>query len=556
MAYLTIQPAQGKKSQIPFDGDLIRVGRSSRNDVHLASDPSLSRFHAEFQHEGDDYYVRDAGSRNGTSLNGKQLTERKLLKPGDRITLGETVIFFASPGETSAVELTDDLSTNAPSRNTVVLPLADIISSNVTSPGASQEITGQTTPQSRAFAVIARAANELLAHRSMGETFEVILDMVFEALSPDRGTIMLLEGDPRVLRSQVVRDARSSSEGQIQLSRTIADTVVKQQQSVLIQDARTDKRFAAQESIQIQGIHSALCVPLWNNREVIGLLYVDTLGIPGRFQRDDLRLLTLLANLAAVKIENVRLFEGEQKRREMEQELQAAGKIQRRLLPTEDPDIPNYQITGYNLPCKGVGGDYFDFLPLEGNRLGLAIGDVSGKGMAAALLMATVQASFRAHAAAGVEVTELIHRLNLAVERNTMSNKFMTFFYGELEPASGRLVYTNAGHNPPLLFRADGSVEELTGGGMILGVMEDAKYTSHETVLRPNDVLVLFSDGITESQNENEEQFEEPRLIEVVKSCMSETAQEIRGRLEDAVGAFVGKAPQFDDITLMVVKHI
>jgi serine phosphatase RsbU (regulator of sigma subunit) len=240
----------------------------------------------------------------------------------------------------------------------------------------------------------------------------------------------------------------------------------------------------------------------------------------------------------------------------MEQELQAAGKIQRRLLPTGDPEVPEYQITGYNIPCKGVGGDYFDFMPLEGDRMGLAIGDVSGKGMAAALLMATVQASFQAHASAGVSVTELIRRLNAAVARNSMSNKFMTFFYGVLELASGRLIYTNAGHNPPLLFRADGGVEELTGGGMILGVLEDADYTSHEAVLGHGDVLVLFSDGITESQNENEEQFEEPRLMEVVKSCMTETAQEIRGRLEDAVGAFVGKAPQFDDITLMVVKHI
>lgn len=555
MAYLTIQPAQGKKSHVPFEGDLLRVGRSSRNDVHLASDPSLSRFHAEFARIGDDYFVRDAGSRNGTSLNGKQLTERMLLKPGDRITLGETVIFFASTGENSAVQLTDDLATNIPARNTVVLPLADIISSSVTRPSPSQEATDQSTPQSRAFSVLARAASELLAHRTMDETFEVILDMVFEAVNPDRGTIMLLEGDPPTLQSQVVRDARSCGDDQIKLSRTIADAVVHQQQSILIQDARTDERFAAQESIQIQGIHSALCVPLWNNREVIGLLYVDTLGIPGRFQRDDLRLLTLLANLAAIKIENVKLFLGEQKRREMEQELQAAAKIQRRLLPANDPDIPNYEITGYNIPCKGVGGDYFDFMPLAGDRLGLAIGDVSGKGMPAALLMAMVQASFQAHASAGLEVTELIHRLNVAVARNSMSNKFMTFFYGELEPASGRMVYTNAGHNPPLLFRTDGSVEELTGGGMILGVLKDAKYTSHETVLRPGDVLVLFTDGITESQNENEEQFEEPRLMEVVKSCMTETAQEIRGRLEDAVGAFVGKAPQFDDITLMVVKH-
>ena len=527
MSYLTIQPAQGKKSKISFDSDLIRVGRSSRNEVHLASDPSLSRFHAEFSRVGEDYYVRDAGSRNGTSLNDKQLTEPVRMQPGDRVTLGETVIFFSSSGTDAAVRLTDDHPTGGPGQNTLVLPLADIISSNVTGPGGqanSQASTEQSNPQSRAFAVLARAANELLAHRSLNDTFEVILDMVFEALTPDRGTIMLLEGEAPALQSQVVRDARSSGDGGIQLSRTIADAVVKEQQSVMIQDARTDERFAAQESIQIQGIHSALCVPLWNNREVIGLLYVDTLGIPGKFQQDDLRLLTLLANLAAVKIENVKLFVKAEKQREMEQELQAAAKIQRRLLPAGDPEVAGYQLTGYNIPCKGVGGDYFDFYALEGDRMGLAIGDVSGKGMAAALMMASVQASFRAHASADLEIPELIRRLNKAVAANSMSNKFMTFFYGVLNTATGALQYTNAGHNPPMLFRASGSVEELTGGGMILGVLSDADYLSQDTSLTPGDVLVLFSDGITESQNEQEEQFGEERLMEVVRSCMSETA--------------------------------
>jgi phosphoserine phosphatase RsbU/P len=552
MPYLTVQPAQGKPNQVPFDRDVIRVGRSSRNDIHLASDPSLSRFHAEFTRDGTDHYARDVGSRNGTNLNGKPLTEPIKLKPGDRITLGETVIYFSSTGKGSEVEFTD--APVAQSQNTVVLHLADIISSHVTSPGPSRAQRSEGTPQVRAFAVLSRAANELLSHRPLDETLEGIMDMVFEALAPERGVIMLLDGEE--LRPHVLRNARSSSEKkQIQLSRTIADMVVKQKQSVMISDAQTDERFAAQESIQIQGIHAALCVPLWNNKNVIGLVYVDTLGIPGKFQKDDLRLLTLLANLAAVKIENVRLFENEQKIREMEQTMQAAAQIQRRLLPAGRPEVNGFDITGYNLPCHEVGGDYYDFLVLEGGRLGVAIGDVAGKGLPAALLMASLQASFRAHASANLQPEALVARLNEAVVQNSMSNKFISFFYGDLNTDTGHMRYTNAGHNPPILLRASGEVDRLEVGGMILGVLPDQVYQAAEVTLQPGDVLVLFSDGITESQNEEEEQYGEERLIEMLKTCLNEPAEEIRGRAEDAIGTFVAGAPQFDDITLTVVKR-
>jgi len=554
MAFLTIHPSSGKRFQIPFDRDVIRVGRSSKNEIHLALDPSLSRVHAEFTRAGGEFYVADAGSRNGTVLNGEQVARPTALRAGDRVTVGETVIVF-TPERESAVEITDDGHVLNTGQNTVVMPLGEIITSPTPKLQATPPSGERTSPQGRAFAILSRAANEMLSHRPLDETLEVVMDMVFEATNPDRGVVMLLEGDPPALRSHVIREGRGRGGGGIQISRAIAQAVIGSQQSVLTSDIMSDERFASRESIQIQGIQSAMCAPLWNNKEVIGLIYVDSLGAPGRFQRDDLRLLTLLANLAAIKVENIRLFEREQKMMQMERELETAAQIQRRLLPTGAPDLAGYEMTGYNLPCREVGGDYYDFLPCGDGRMGIVIGDVSGKGMGAALLMATLQASFRAHAGLGLSPPDLVARLNQTVAAASMSNKFISFFYGELNAANGELRYVNAGHNPPLLLRTTGEVERLRAGGMILGVMGDSTYTDRIVEIRPGDLLVLFSDGITESQNEAGEEFGEERLIEVMRAAVSGNAESIRDQVESAVDAFVGKAPQFDDITLTVLKR-
>ncbi|MGD8374622.1 MAG: SpoIIE family protein phosphatase [Acidobacteriota bacterium] len=552
MPYLTVQPSTGKRYQVPFDKDVIRVGRSSRNDIHLSFDPSLSRFHAEFVREGDQYLIRDVGSRNGTSLNGELLSQAMDLRPGDRVSLGETVIFFTVEPESEVV--IDEAGTPS---NTVVMPLGEIITSPIATfrRTRSRPSGERTSPQGRAFGVLTRAANEMLSHRPLDETLEVVMDMVFEALSPDRGTVMLLEGEPPRLKAKVVREGRGGASDQIQLSRAITEAVVGGQQSVMTSDTQADERFSSRESIQIQGIKSALCVPLWNNKEVIGLVYVDSLGAPGKFDKDDLRLLTLLANLAAVKIENVRLFMEEQRNKQMQRELETAAQIQRRLLPAAAPPFDGYEITGHSLPCREVGGDYYDFLPLGATELAVAIGDVSGKGMGAALLMATLQASFRAHVTLDLPLPELVSRLNHAVVANSMANNFITFFLGRIDGPSGRLVYTNAGHNPPILLRADGSVERLRTGGMILGILADAAFASEEVTLANGDVLVTFSDGITESQNEAEEEYGDERLIEVVRENRAETAERIREAIHESVETFMGTAPQFDDVTLTVLKR-
>ncbi len=553
MDYLTIIASDGRTFRRDLDADVVRVGRSSKNDINLSFDLSLSRFHAEVTRRGGRFYVTDVGSRNGTSLNGKPVQEPAELRPGDRITLGETTMLFSSEaGQSVAIE---DSPATLSDTSTVSIPLEDLIGAPPPGRKANAAAGGDPGHESRTLTVLTRAGMELINYRPLDEVLDVIMDLVFEATPAERGFLMLREGEHKDLVSKVVRDLKKRAGTKLTLSRSIATTVVENRQSVLTSDAQSDERFQMKESIVLQGIHSAMCVPLWNNREVIGLVYVDKLQATSVFTPEDLRLLTLLANIAAVKIENARLFETKVEQERMEKELRHAAEIQRKLLPVATPRYPGYDLAGFNSPCREVGGDYFDFITTAEGRLRFAIGDVSGKGMGAALLMATVRAAFRAHMESRHDLVQVMASLNETILQSASSNNFVSFFYGELEGATGRLTYVNAGHNPPVLVRGDGRVERLEPSGVILGVFTGAAYGQCEVALGRGDLLVAFSDGVTETHNEGGEEFGEPRLIGLLCERREAGAPEVQGLVQESLKTFAGREPQYDDVTLIVVRR-
>jgi len=396
---------------------------------------------------------------------------------------------------------------------------------------------------------------ELINHRPYDELLDVIMDLVFEAMPAERGFLMLLEGDEKEMVHKAVRDLTRSSGGAISLSRSIANLVIQDRQSVLTSDAQSDERFRMRESVVLQGIRSAMCVPLWNNKEVIGLIYVDTVNSTKPFGPEELRLLTLLANIAAVKLENARLVENTIERERLEQELAQAADIQRRLLPESVPDLQGYEISGEADACRAVGGDYYDFVRMRSGRVAVVIGDVSGKGMAAALLMASMQAIFRTLADSEATPAELICSLNRHLIRSANPNKFASFFLGALDPASGSLLYVNAGHNPPVLIRVSGEVERLPAGGVVLGVFEDAPFEEQTVTLHPGDLLALYSDGVTEQTDATDDEFGEQRLITALKSNATLPAEAIHSAVLEALHGFSGETPQYDDATLVILKR-
>jgi sigma-B regulation protein RsbU (phosphoserine phosphatase) len=263
-----------------------------------------------------------------------------------------------------------------------------------------------------------------------------------------------------------------------------------------------------------------------------------------------------MANVAAIRIEHQRLAEIEHAERVLAKDLEQAAILQRQLLPATAPEVPGMQLAGYNAPCRTVGGDYYDFWSYPDGRVAIALGDVSGKAMPAALLMTSLQARVRVMAEEPPDVARLMTRLNRITTESCPSNRFISFFFSVLNPVSGELVYSNAGHNPPLLIRANGTVETLEGGGLILGVFGMAQYESRSCRFSPGDVLVLFSDGVTEALNPANEEFGDDRLVELLRRNRGRSAEEVISTVTEAVNVFAAGAPAADDLTLVVAKRI
>lgn len=554
MSVLIIQPSGGASYRVPLGESAVRIGRSKENEVCLADDAASSRFHAEVTFADGSHWLADLGSHNGTLLDGRPVQGRVEVRRGSRIQVGRTLIVVAEAGDTGDVSAAaQPWSAQVPEAldsGSVVLSVPELLASG-TLPGTVGDAGG--APGARAFAALSQWASELMSDRPLAEVFETVLAITFRAVAPMRGAILLLDGDPPTL--DVVASSGIADEGNL-VSKTITGLVLEKRQSVLTSNALDDPRFMNAESVGLQAICSAMSVPLWNNREVIGMIYVDTSGRPGSFSKVDLEVLTLIANLAAIKIDHTRLAERDREMQELEQELQAAARMQRRLLPAEPPSLEGYELYGTNLPCHAVGGDYYDFQLRPNGRLALAIGDVSGKGMGAALLMATLQAAFRAHAATGADPSELVARLNRAICENSAADKFITFFYGELDPSTGELEYVNAGHNPPLLFRAgDAAPEPLLTGGKILGFRASFAYDARRLTIAPGDLLFLHTDGINESRSEADEEFGEERMIELVRSRRMLPVAELGAYVQERIRVFTGPVPPFDDLTLCLLRR-
>ncbi len=546
-----LEPGGGTR-QVPLERDRIRLGRSSDNDLSFPSDMSLSRHHLVLERRPDGWYVEDLGAKNRTTLNGRRIDGKTRLTLGDRISAGQIVVVFggtrASTGPVEFVPGGDE----SPLRATVMTNLRGVLSRENTMPGVRRP-TSQG--DSRVFplehpgvAALIRAGQELAGHRPLDELFELILDLSIQAVGAERGVLMTLEGDDLVVRS--VR-----GEG-FRISSAVRDRVLKERASLLVRDTALDEAFKSRDSIVGQQVQSVMAVPLQTNDRVIGLVNVDSRSFARPFTPDDLDLLTVLANVAAIRIEHERLAVVEQQKQLISRDLEQAAEIQRRLLPRQAPVVPGYDIAGHNLPCRTVGGDYFDFFPYGDGRIGLVLGDVSGKGMPAALLMTALKGGVQVLLAeAPDDIPSLMTRLDRVVAANFPRNRFVSLFFGLLDPAAGDLTYCNAGHNPPFLVRADDSIDRLTSCGTVLGIFPDMGYEVRRCRLGPGDVLTMFSDGVTEENNPEGEEFGEDRLANLLIQKGRHGAANLVEGIRQAVLAWAAGAAAADDVTVLVARR-
>jgi sigma-B regulation protein RsbU (phosphoserine phosphatase) len=314
-------------------------------------------------------------------------------------------------------------------------------------------------------------------------------------------------------------------------------------------------------AVDVRGALTALgmtvVVPIMLQGESRGQILLGEKMSREEFTREDLEFVSSIGNLAIISLENARLFKEAIEKQKLEDELLIAREIQKGLLPSVLPDIPGVRISAANISSKQVGGDYYDVIGLPGGRFIIAIGDVSGKGSPAALLMANLQAAIRALVPLNLTLSELTGRVNDLMCQNTGGNKFVTFFWCAIDSLGRRLTYVNAGHNYPYLLHADGSFDRLDRGGMILGVMKTGDpYEEASMQCREGDTLVLFTDGVSEAMNVRQEEYGEERLERVLRETMSSGVEEILDAIHRDVLLHTQGAPQSDDITMMVVKFL
>lgn len=553
MSTLYIYPKQAPPFSVLLDKDELVLGRAVDADVRLP-DAYISSHHARIRRTSRGWTVEDAGSKNGTLVNGLRILEPALLVPGDEIAIGAVRICFDRPW-TAAVEITD--SPRMTVRVSTAVPSRDIVNRSTDAAGVRALDEEKRGPQAdRLLLVMNEVSRALLLHKPLQELLEYVMDLIASHLPMDRGALFLMDDSPEKLVPRAVRISHPQLQsGKMQISRGLIEMAVSRKLSVLTTDAAEDPRFADRQSIIDMGLHSAMCVPLETEKETLGVVCAERVSSREPFTEEDLRLLTLLANLAAVKIENARLVEDGLARDRMERELRLAAEIQRGLLPKDRPSCGDFEIAAESLPSLHVGGDYFDFIPLSDGRLGLTIADVAGKGVSASLLMASLRAALQSEARPGVDPAALARKLNDFIFRSSAPNVFITCFYGELDPRSGEFRYVNAGHNPPLLLPSSGGLRTLEGTGMALGMLAGSAYEEGRITLSSGDILVLYTDGISESRSADGREFGTEGLVESVRGAFDKRADEVLAAVFSGLRSFTAGADPDDDRTLVVIKR-
>lgn len=521
----------------PLDVTSVSIGRASECTIPVR-DRYLSRKHAEIVLVDGRWLLRDCGSANGTYLNGRRVEADTVLTSGDRIRLGDTELVFEAEHRTDRFLAVPDSRVSP----TIAIPVQEIY-----------RVDSDTADLTK-LRMLTMLAMELIEDRPMDQLFGFILDRVMDHLKPSRAAFGLLAGDGRSFVTVEVRRQDAGDESELAISQTLLSQVVKEKKALAFMDVGGDEKLSRAHSIVAQGIHSVLCAPVMIASSVVGVLYVDFLFTQHSISEDDVKLIAQIARFAATKLETTRLREDALQKRLMDEELRTASVIQQRLLPAAPDRIDGYTFHGLNRPCRSVSGDYYDFVARPDGRIYFVIGDVSGKGVTAALLMAGLQAAFRIFAKSDPAPAELVTQLNVALKENLPQSKFVTLFLGRLDTKNGIVEYANAGHLPPLLVRRD-EVRELDETDMVLGVVPRADYHDRRIALMPGESLVLFTDGVTEAQDPEGRDLGSELLAAALKGSWGTGAAAIGQRVESTVMQHVAETPLGDDVTLMVVSR-
>lgn len=522
-------------------GEGLLLGRAAGCDLQLR-DITVSRQHARVRRLPDgNYQLEDLGSNLGTTLNGSPVLPSSPRKLAHRDVLAISKHRFVFLGEATA-ELPVSLLSGS------VTHILRTLDANTDLAGA------QPSPTPTQLNVLAARLNTIYA---VAEAISNILDI--DALlrevarrllavfpKAERCFVMLKDRDGQLVPRANRRRNKTDTE-ELTVSKTILDEALDKQQAILSHDALEDARFAAGESVANFGIRAVMAAPLLWRSEPLGVLYLDSVGVAA-FEADDLELLLGIARQSATAIGSARLHKQLLKRQRLEQDLQLAERIQQGFLPSSLPSRAGYGFCARYDPAFEIGGDFYDVVELPRDRLGVAIGDVSGKGVSAALFMARLSRELRFCALSAQQPSRVLSMMNQAVLDFGRDDMFLTLIYAVLDPARHELQIANAGHMPVLIRRAKGEVLSLEDSGLPLGVLPESTYETARFRLEPGDVAFLYTDGVVEAMNPNREMFGQDRLCRTLAEANADPEALLDHAL-DAVRAHTRDATQFDDTT-------
>jgi len=552
-----LQDGQAKAFELG-DKDLF-IGRLPECDVQLVSN-MVSRKHARVYRQGSDYLIEDLGSGNGTFVNGQKLAGPHHLKSNDRLKFGPVLVRFendSAPGGGLPIPRPHEQGGGM----TVVQIQEDQDRPTSTILGSLDSVGGfnlEGKPQEKLRAVLELS-------RSLAGTLEVekllpkILDSLFQIFpSADRGCILLKDQRTGEMVTRAMRHRREGEDASVKLSRTIVNSVLNQKKAILSADATSDSRFDASESISALTIRSMMCVPMLDLQgEPVGIINIDTQNPLTQFKSEDLDIMMTVAGQAALSYETAKLLQSYVQKQKQDSEMDIARNVQHALLPDSLPDIHGYQFFASYDSAQAVGGDYYDIIPTKDGRIWLAFGDVAGKGVPASLVMSRMSSVVRSVSEFVVDAAEAVARINDHMCAKAVEGRFVTFVLIILDLHQHRMSIVNAGHMPPMIRKADRSIEECGEAqvGLPIGVMEGFPFEMVERDIAPGETIVIYTDGVSEAMNPKGDLYGMERLRGFVGNGADSPA-DLGISIREDVRKFANGREQNDDITLMVFGRI
>lgn len=547
MAVLNVINGPDSGQQFPLKGECSLIGR--HRDCAIVLDFSaVSARHAQINQVGDDYYVEDLNSRNGTFVNGQRLQRRHLLRNNDRLRICDTLFSFHQEpfGPTPALLMVDD-----PDDSSVVKATLDVSSSHT-------RLRAGINAEDKLHAIIGMIEN-LGSTLVVDDVLPKILDSVFEIFAQaDHGFVVLKDPDTGSLALKAGKHRRAGGPETVRVSLTIIHRAMTSKEAILSVDAATDERFEKSKSVADLHIRSMMCVPLIDSQaQALGAIQLETRDQDSHFQQGDLDVLASIARLTTFAIANAQLHETLLHQQATQRDLMLARQVQRGFLPQARPSIRGYDFFEFYEPAHQVGGDYYDYIHLPGERLAVVVADVSGKGIPAALLMARLSAEVRYCLASDRRPAEAVNRLNAAFLASGPDDHIVTIMLAVIAPNEDEVTIVNAGHVGPLVRRADGKVEAVSEDqrGLPIGVAAEESYRQSPLRLAPGETLIAFTDGVTDARNPRGDFFGIKRLYARLADTADNASALGRGILADVTN-FVASERQTDDMCLVCIRRV